>query len=142
MSIVLDASIAAKWIFLEEDSDKAELLLKDHSSFLVPDLFYLEMDSIIGKKVRRRELEASDAHRKRTQVQRIAADVIYHQTLAKLAFDISISLPVTMYDALYLALAMDNQTIMWTADDRLVRGLSNTILSEHVENPLKRDKYS
>lgn len=39
MSIVLDASIAAKWIFLEEDSDKAELLLKDHSGFLVPDLF-------------------------------------------------------------------------------------------------------
>ncbi|MAO65259.1 MAG: hypothetical protein CL666_09695 [Balneola sp.] len=139
MSIVLDASIAAKWIFLEEDSDKAEQLLKDHSGFLVPDLFYVEMDSIIGKKVRRRELEASDAHRKRDQVQRIAADVVYHQTLAKLAFDISVSLPVTMYDALYLALAMDNQTIMWTADNRLVRGLSNTVLSKHVENPLEKD---
>ena len=139
MSIVLDASIAAKWIFLEEDSDKAEQLLKDHSGFLVPDLFYVEMDSIIGKKVRRRELEASDAHRKRDQVQRIAADVVYHQTLAKLAFDISVSLPVTMYDALYLALAMDNQTIMWTADNRLVRGLSNTVLSKHVENPLEKN---
>ncbi|MBD3616725.1 MAG: type II toxin-antitoxin system VapC family toxin [Gracilimonas sp.] len=139
MSIVLDASIAAKWIFLEEDSDKAEQLLKDHSGFLVPDLFYIEMDSLIGKKVQRRELEASDAHRKRDQVQRIAADVVYHQTLAKLAFDISISLPVTMYDALYLALAMDNQTKMWTADNRLVRGLSNTILSKHIENPLKTD---
>ena len=139
MSIVLDASVVAKWIFLEEDSGKAEQLLKDHSSFLVPDLFYVEMDAIIGKKVRKKDLEASDAHRKRGQVQRIAVNVIYHQTLAKLAFDISVSLPVTVYDALYLALAMDNQTIMWTADNRLVRGLSNTSLSKHVVNPLEKD---
>lgn len=133
---VLDASIAAKWIFLEKDSDKTEELLENHFGFIVPDLFYIEMDSIIRKKVRRQELEASDAHRKRNQVQRIAADVIHHQTIAKQTFDISISLPVTMYDALYLALAVERKTKMWTADDRLVRGLSNTIFSEYIENPL------
>lgn len=138
-SFVLDASIAAKWIFLEKNSDKAEKLLENNFGFIVPDLFYIEMDSIIGKKVRRRELEASDAHRKRNQVQRIAADVVYHQTLAKLAFDISISLPVTMYDGLYLALAVEKQSVLWTADDRLVRGLSNTIFSEYIDNPLSED---
>ncbi|MDR9418702.1 type II toxin-antitoxin system VapC family toxin [Gracilimonas sp.] len=138
-NFVLDASIAAKWIFLEEDSDKAEELLENNYGFIVPDLFYIEMDSIIGKKVRRRELEVTDAPRKRDQIQKIATDVVYHQTVAKLAFDISISLPVTMYDALYLALAVEKQAVMWTADERLVRGLSNTIFSEYIKNPLYAD---
>lgn len=133
---VLDASIAAKWIFLEQDSDKAEELLRNNSGFIVPDLFYVEMDSIIGKKVRKRELAVSDAHRKRSQVQKIAADVIYHQILSKMAFEISINLPVSIYDSLYLALAIDRKAVMWTADDRLVRGLSNTIFSEYIKNPL------
>jgi|AntRauTorcE11898_2_1112593.scaffolds.fasta_scaffold08513_3 predicted nucleic acid-binding protein len=135
---VLDASLAAKWIFLEKDSDKAEQLLETHFGFIVPDLFYVEMDSIIGKKVRKNELDASEAPQKREQVRRIATDVIYHKTVADLAFEISISLPVTLYDAFYLSLAVEKKTVMWTADDRLVRGLSNTIFSEYIDNPLSK----
>jgi predicted nucleic acid-binding protein len=133
---VVDASIAAKWIFLEQGSDKAQQLLEDFDSFLVPELFYLEMDAIITKKVRKRELDASDAHRKREQVEKFAVEKIEHYSISQLAFNISISLPVTFYDAIYLALAVEKEAVMWSADDRLVRGLSTTIFSEYIENPL------
>jgi predicted nucleic acid-binding protein len=133
---VIDASIAAKWLFLEEGSDKAEGLLESYNSFIVPELFYIEMDAIISKKVRQGELPAVDANRKRDQVMKLALQKFDHQTISKLAFEISISLPVTFYDALYLSLAIETKSIMWTADSRLVNGLSNTVLANYIQNPL------
>ncbi len=136
-TVVLDASIAAKWIFLESGSEEAEKVLNDQDHFTVPDLFYLEMDAIIGKKYRKKELSGEEVHQKREFVRELSVDVVYLHILSDLAFDISISLPVTIYDALYLALAVEKKTEMWTADDRLVRGLKTTIFSDYVINPLK-----
>lgn len=134
---VIDASIAAKWLFLEEGSDKAESLLERYALFIVPELFYLEMDAIISKKVRQGELPAVDANRKRDQVMKFALQKFNHQSISNLAFEISISLPVTFYDALYLSLAVETKSIMWTADSRLVNGLSNTVLADYIQNPLQ-----
>lgn len=136
-SFVIDASIAAKWIFLEEGSDKALEILETYNSFFVPELFYLEMSAIISKKVRQGELPAIDANRKRDQVMKLALHKFNHQNISNLAFEISISLPVTFYDALYLSLAVETKSIMWTADSRLLNGLSNTVLSDYIQNPLQ-----
>ena len=134
--VVLDASIAAKWIFLEPGSEQAEKIMAKQDLFAVPDLFYLEMDAIIGKKFRKKELSNDEAHQKRELVRDISVEVVYHHILLDLAFDISISLPVSIYDALYIALAVEKQSELWTADDRLVRGLKTTIFSDYVKNPL------
>lgn len=136
-TVVLDASIAAKWIFLEPGSDQAEKLLTDQNHFIVPDLFYLEMDAVIWKKYRKKELSGEEAYQKREFVRELTVDMVFYLDLLDLAFDISISLPLTIYDALYIALAVEEQTEMWTADDRLVRGLKKTIFSDYVINPLK-----
>lgn len=134
--VVLDASIAAKWIFWESGSELAQRLLDEHYLFYVPDIFYVEMDAIIAKKFRKRELNSDEAYVKRAQVQRLALEKWSHLSLADVAFDISVTLTVTIYDAIYLALAVEKETVMWTADDRLVRGIRNTFLSDYVINPL------
>lgn len=134
--VVLDASIAAKWIFWEPGSELAQTLLYEQYLFYVPDIFYVEMDAIIAKKFRKRELNSDEAYVKRAQVQRLALKKWSHLSLTDLAFDISVTLPVTIYDAIYMALAVEKKTVMWTADDRLVRGMRNTFLSDYVTNPL------
>ena len=134
--VVLDSSIAAKWIFWESGSDLAQTLLDEQYLFYVPDFFYVEMDAIIAKKFRKRELNSDEAYVKRAQVHRIALEKWSHLSLADVAFDISVTLTVTIYDAIYLALAVEKETVMWTADDRLVRGIRNTFLSDYVINPL------
>lgn len=136
--VVLDASIAAKWIFWEAGSDIAQTLLDEQYLFYVPDIFYVEMDAIIAKKFRKRELNSGEAYVKREQVQRLALEKWPHLSLADVAFDISVTLTVTIYDAIYLALAVEKETVMWTADDRLVRGIRNTFLYDHVINPLHK----
>jgi len=134
--VVLDASIAAKWIFWESGSELAQTLLDEQYLFYVPDIFYVEMDAIITKKFRKRELNSDEAYVKRAQVQRLALEKWSHISLADVAFDISVTLTVTIYDAIYLALAVEKETVMWTGDDRLVRGIRNTFLSDYVINPL------
>lgn len=134
--VVLDASIAAKWIFWESGSELAQTLLDEQYLFYVPDIFYVEMDAIITKKLRKRELNSDEAYVKRAQVQRLALEKWSHLSLADVAFDISVTLTVTIYDAMYLALAVEKETVMWTGDDRLVRGIRNTFLSDYVINPL------
>lgn len=133
---IIDASIAAKWVFLEKYSNEAEEFLKGISTKLVPVLFAIEMDSIITKKVRRRELTVHEAIEKRGQIKDLHFEFIYEESVLKLAFDISISLPITIYDANYLALAVEKNGVLYTADDKLIRGLSNTIFTDYVKNPL------
>ncbi|MEP0007092.1 MAG: type II toxin-antitoxin system VapC family toxin [Balneola sp.] len=133
---IIDASIAAKWIFYEKDSDQAEIFLKKIDRMLVPYLFLIEMSSIISKKVRKRELSISEALEKRKELEDLNFQVFSEKAILKLAFDISISLPITIYDANYLALAIKKEGKLYTSDNRLVNGLSTTVFKDYVENPL------
>ncbi len=56
---VVDASFAIKWLLPEKGSDAALSVLEDIQNFVVPDLFIIETDSIVTKKVRRKELGIS-----------------------------------------------------------------------------------
>ena len=133
---IIDASIAAKWIFYEKDSDQTEIFLKKIDRMLVPYLFLIEMSSIISKKVRKRELSISEALEKRKELEDLNFQVFSEKAILKLAFDISISLPITIYDANYLALAIKKEGKLYTSDNRLVNGLSTTVFKDYVENPL------
>ncbi|XWN36151.1 MAG: type II toxin-antitoxin system VapC family toxin [Balneola sp.] len=133
---IIDASIAAKWIFYEKNSDQAEIFLKKIDRMLVPYLFLIEMSSIISKKVRKRELSISEALEKRKELENLNFQVFSEKAILKLAFDISISLPITIYDANYLALAIKKEGKLYTSDNRLVNGLSTTVFKDYVENPL------
>ena len=57
MSIyVVDASVAAKWFFDEPLSDESARLLDPSHVLHVPDLFLIEIDSVLCKKIRRGEI--------------------------------------------------------------------------------------
>jgi len=131
---VIDSSVAIKWLFREPDSEKAEKLLQQFTFFYVPDLFLIEMDSVITKKVRQRKLDASDAMSKREQVRMLPYKIIKYKTVGRLSFELAISLPITLYDATFVATAIENFAILYTADERLVNGLSNTSLSNYVKS--------
>ncbi len=131
---VIDASVAAKWLFLENGSDAAVQLLEQFDYFYAPDLFKIELESIITKKVRKRELSLEEAPIKKNQAYKLPARFFKYQQLSDIAFDISITLPVTLYDATYVATAILSNSVFYTADERLVRGLSTTPLAKFVES--------
>ncbi|HEX6981262.1 MAG TPA: type II toxin-antitoxin system VapC family toxin [Balneolaceae bacterium] len=131
---VIDASVAIKWLFLEKGSERSEKLLDEFSFFFVPDLFLIELDAVITKKVRQRKIEVSEAPYKIQQVRRLPYKLIRYENISGLSCELATSLAVTLYDATYLATAIENHAVLYTADQRLANGLSNTTLSGYVKS--------
>ena len=131
---VIDASVAAKWLFLEPGTDVAVKLLERFDFFYAPNLFQIELDAIITKKVRKKEVSVEEAPVKRSQATKLPARFINYQELSDIAFDISVTLPITLYDATYIATAILTNSVFYTADERLVRGLSTTPIYRFVRS--------
>ncbi|MDX1638957.1 MAG: type II toxin-antitoxin system VapC family toxin [Balneolaceae bacterium] len=130
--LVVDASVAIKWLFREKGSEEAEQIIKRISLFYVPLIFPVEMDSVITKKVRRKELQIDESCEKRKQVRKLPFKIEWDENVSQLAFEVAISLPVTYYDATYLATAIEKYAMFVTADRKLVNGISKTSLEDYI----------
>jgi predicted nucleic acid-binding protein len=58
--VVIDASVAVKWVVPEPGSERAELLLD--RGLVAPDLLFAECANILWEKVRRGELTTEEAN--------------------------------------------------------------------------------
>lgn len=133
MSIpVIDACVAIKWFLPEKHYQKAGNILSGHNRFYAPDLFRIEMDSIITKKVRQRLIETDDAYRIYEEIRNIPIEIIPYSLIGKLAFDLSTALAITQYDACYLATAIEYNEKVISADIRFIRGMKGTPFEQYV----------
>lgn len=129
---VIDACFAIKWFLPEQGSDKAQLFLESLDHFIVPDLFLIEFDNILSKKVRKRELDIAGAEEIFKVLRSLPFITIPYEKLSSEVLYISTRFPVTQYDACYIALAVEYKGCFYTADKRLLRGVENTAYSEFV----------
>ena len=131
---IIDTSVAAKWLFLEKGSRKSEALLEQLSFFYVPDLFVIELDAVITKKARKKEITSNEALEKHEQRRKLPYRIVEYAEISQLAVELSVSLPITLYDATYVATAIEKRGVAYTADQKLVNGLSNTSLSNYLQS--------
>ncbi|HET9200303.1 MAG TPA: type II toxin-antitoxin system VapC family toxin [Dehalococcoidia bacterium] len=125
---VVDASVAAKWLVQEQFSEQANLLVRLEHRLIAPDLLLLEVASVLTKKVRRGELTEREA-RDRKEDTRERVGLVPSAVLSGDAFELALRFQRGFYDALYLALAINSDCQLVTADRRLVNGLSRTPLA-------------
>ena len=121
--VVIDASVAIKWVVDEVDSDAA-LAVMGGGSLASPDLLIAECANILWKKVRRGELTADEAITAARILQQGDIDILPTRHLMDRATRLAIDLDHAAYDCMYLALAMERECPMVTADDRLRRKLA------------------
>lgn len=129
--VVVDASVAVKWCLpsqREEFVAQAEELLassrRDEIRFLVPDLFWVELANALWKAVRRAELSSSDAMSAISFVRDLDITTIPSADLVPQALDLAINHARTVYDSLYVALALESKSDLITADERLANALA------------------
>jgi predicted nucleic acid-binding protein len=128
---VIDASVAAKWILPangETLTREALALLKRYAAgelrFVVPDLFWAEFANILWKAVQQERLPPASAETALHAMRdRNFPTVSSHALLAE-AFAISSAFDRTVYDALYVALALTSKSQLITADQRLANALA------------------
>jgi predicted nucleic acid-binding protein len=115
--LVVDASVAAKWLLTEPGSDAAVRLLEEEDvAFHAPELFDAELGNAFWKRVQRRELDAIEATGMVALVTGMPVTRHSHEELLEPAFTLAIDLSITVYDSLYVALAVSLDAPLATAD--------------------------
>jgi predicted nucleic acid-binding protein len=130
---VIDASVLVKLFIEEEGSSEAAALLKPTDELFAPDLLWAEVSNIIWKYARRGEVSAGDAKAIVADMLQMPIETESCRELTESALEIAIATNRTVYDALYLALAIDRQMQMLTADEKLANALSKTSYAGHIQ---------
>ena len=126
MTIIVDASIALRWCFPLNGSDRAEDLLRSHDRFIAPDLVIAEITNAAWKFIVfdgvAAELAMSAVH----EVEKAFDELVPTSLLKDRALAIAVKLRHPAYDCFYLALAEQNTAPLITADYRLIRRCAGT----------------
>ena len=121
MTLVVDASVALKWLFPEELSDEAYRLLQSEEPLVAPDLIIAEVTNIAWKKLTRNEITYQQAHTIASGIRHNDIALVSATTLNERALEIASTLNHPVYDCLYIACAEETKTAVVTADRRLYR---------------------
>ena len=121
-TLVIDASIAIKWV-VEEDGTREALALRQQAKLIAPELLVAECANILWKKVQRVELSRDEALLAARLLQGAEIELLSTRSLLEAATRMSIEIDHPAYDCLYLALAAKNKCQFVTADNRFLRKL-------------------
>jgi predicted nucleic acid-binding protein len=126
-ALVIDSSVAIKWYVPEALAAEALRVRSGSDPLHAPDFLEVELAAILWKKIRRGQMTRPVADSIRADL--VALGIItFHPTrpLVRPAFDLADRTGRTVYDCLYLALAVQLGGVMVTADDKLVNSLTGT----------------
>ncbi len=116
-ALVIDASIAVKWV-VEEEGTPAALALRGRQ-LTAPDLILVECANLFWKKVRRGEFTKDEAGMAARLLANADMELCPTRPMLDAAMEIALLLDHPAYDCLYLALAELRGLTFVTADLRL-----------------------
>jgi predicted nucleic acid-binding protein len=136
--VVVDASVAAKWFLPEPGAAAALRLLDGRHRLAAPDLIRSEFGNIVWKLHARAVLDMNEASDLIDHFLSMPLEIHDSTYLLGPALQIAIATNRTVYDSLYLALAVELDGTVVTADERWVNALENSpfarlirLLSKH-----------
>ena len=124
MIIVVDASVALKWVIEEPDSSKDEAIRS--RELLAPELILSECGNASWRACQRGQLTASAAIERMAALANAPVALLPVQSFVVRALGIAVALGHPVYDAVYLAVAEVYTTQVVTADTRLLRRLAGS----------------
>jgi predicted nucleic acid-binding protein len=116
--LVVDASVAVKWVLAEADSELAQQVVR--SPLLAPDLLLIECGSAIWRHVRLGEVDRAELPRAWAVLRAMPVEIVASDELVERALDLAVALDHQIYDCLYLALALDRGARVVSADRRFL----------------------
>ena len=130
-TFVLDASIAVKWaipLAREPLTDESLQLLKRYIGgeveFSVPDVFWAEVGNVLWKGTRQRRWHRHEAEAVMADMKARDFATVSSLLLLPEALRIAFAYDRSVYDCLYVALAIESKSEMITADERLANALA------------------
>jgi predicted nucleic acid-binding protein len=137
MNLVVDASVAVKWLFDEPDSEKAEALLasageEDDLKLVAPAILPAEVANALWKRMRRGDMDRLKTLETGQRFEGICPLLLPIEDLVHRALELAIDSRHPVYDCLYVALAEELHADLITADERLYRAFAPDFPGVHL----------
>lgn len=124
--LVVDASVAIRWMFALDRSDRAEQVLQSGERLIAPDLVLAEIANAAWKLAVFGNAEPKTVQLRVSAVTKEFDEFIPSMDLKDRALAIALQLRHPAYDCFYLALAEQRCCQFVTADNRLARQCADT----------------
>ena len=126
-TLVVDASVAVKWVLPEPESEPAlriqEEFQDEKLDLVAPHLLISEAGNVLWKRVRRGDLDARSAQRCFQQLLRDSPVLLDSPAVSLSALHLAMAHGQTFYDCLYLAWALEQRCDLVTADEKFFRAM-------------------
>lgn len=130
--LVVDASVAVKWLLPEAHSDASTALLDRRNRLMAPDLLWIEVGNVLWKHQRRGSLSIEETSELVEQVMAMPVEIESSEALVQPAVQLALATGRSVYDCVYLALALMREAVLVTADERFAHALAGSELGERV----------
>jgi predicted nucleic acid-binding protein len=123
VSIVVDASVALKWVLNEPGQEDAEALIDE--DLIAPSSWLLEAANVLWRLARRGDMSAEDAKARLAELYNAPVATAALEDDLPAAVDLANTLGHPVYHCLYLAMAIRENTYVVTADHRFHAAVGN-----------------
>lgn len=123
-SLVVDASVALKWVLNEPGHLKARSIVGS-ARLAAPDFLMLECANALWATVRRKVISGSDAAIGLAKIAAVAVDLHPITAHVSAAQAIAFEIDRTVYDSIYVALALRLGAQVVTADVKFARAVES-----------------
>jgi predicted nucleic acid-binding protein len=121
--VVVDAGVVAKWYLPEIYSRESALLLEEPFQLFAPDLLFSEIGNLLWKRVIKKELSQDKGLEILAALDSVPLQIWESRILLPAAFSLACLTQRTLYDSLYIALAVSTKSRLVTADKKLFNAL-------------------
>lgn len=138
-SIIIDASIAAKWLLPDEEDFAAHLIKKEFAeriiSISVPVFIFYEVNNLLKSAILNDRLDVKRAVSLYEAFLDCDFTIYSSKLLLKATFKKAVGLNISSYDASYVVLAEHLQIPLYTADEKLVKKASSSLVKVLSDYP-------
>ena len=127
MRLVVDASVAVKWLVEEEGTEAADRLLKFNYDLHAPRLLASEVANALWRKVRLGEIAKGDAGVLAAAVTEMPLRWSDDERICADSIRLALELERPVYDCVYLALGHRIGATLVTADTRFANAVKATV---------------
>ncbi len=122
MRLIVDASVAIKWVFQEADSNEAQSIRRFELGSV--ELMWSECSNVLWRLVRKNHISDHEASTKLDLLLAVGLTIYLTASVIRRALAIACELDHPAYDCLYLAAAEQEKARFVTVEEKLLRKLA------------------